>query len=171
MTERHRAYVGIGSNIDREDNIQGGLARLREEFGKLIVSAVYESRSYGFSGDNFYNLVAGFDTDLPVSSVAERLREIEYEFGRQRSQEKFSSRTLDIDLLLYGDLVCNDENLVLPREDVLKYSFVLCPLADIAAAELHPVTGTSYAKHWEEYTGTREDIWKSGFDPLAVQPH
>jgi len=166
MSDQKDIYVGIGSNIEREKNISGGLVELKNCFGELVVSSIYESKAFGFSGNNFFNLVAGFVTDLPVSTLTERLREIEYRFGRERNQEKYSSRTLDIDVLLYGDLVCDDGHLVLPREDIEKYSFVLRPLAEIAGTEVHPVNGKSYAQLWQEFTGNRNDLWRLDFDPF-----
>ena len=114
-----QVYLGIGSNIDRETNIHGGLNALKSRYGKLQTSPIYESRAYGFDGDDFYNLVVSFDTDRDVESLEKELREIEYQFGRQRNEERFSSRTLDIDLLLFGDLVCDKHEL--PRADITEY--------------------------------------------------
>ena len=165
MAETGQIYVGIGSNVDREKNINGGIRELAKTFGPLVVSSVYESESFGFSGDNFYNLVAGFQSDHSLAEVMERLREIEFQFGRQRNEEKYSSRTLDIDLLLYGDMVEDDETLVLPRPDIKEYSFVLCPLAEIAPDRQHPVSGESFAELWKNFSGDRDNLWKSEFQP------
>ncbi len=156
-----RVYVGIGSNIDREMNIRGGLAALEQHFGNLTVSGVYESEAYGFKGDNFYNLVAGFETELTLDQVAETLRRIEYSFGRKREHERFLSRTLDIDLLLYGDLARHDQNYDLPRQDIRIYAFVLCPLAEIAGDEKHPELATSYGKLWEQFDKQKQPLWRA----------
>src|SRR3989304_558740 len=101
-----RVYVGIGSNIDRDTNIKGGIVALKKQFGDVIVSRIYESPAFGFEGDNFYNLVAGFDTSYSLNELAEKLRAIEYFFGRKRLAKRFLPRTLDIDLLLFGNMVC-----------------------------------------------------------------
>lgn len=154
-----RVYVGIGSNIDRDANIRGGVAVLKNEFGDITVSRIYESAAYGFEGDNFYNLVAGFDTELSLDKLAEKLRTIEYSFGRQREHERFLSRTLDIDILLYGDLVQHDEKHDLPREDIKIYSFVLCPLAEIAGNEKHPELKKSFSELWSNFHNSDQQIW------------
>lgn len=169
MTDSHRVYVGIGSNVDRERNISGGIAELQREFGDLNLSSVYESRAYGFDGDDFFNLVAAFNTGRSLREVTDVLRDIEFQYGRERGQEKYAPRTLDIDLLLYDDEVIDEGAHPLPREDVLRYSFVLRPLAEIAGDEVHPVEHKTYSELWREYTGNREDTWISAFDPLAAQ--
>jgi 2-amino-4-hydroxy-6-hydroxymethyldihydropteridine diphosphokinase len=122
---------------------------LRERFGALILSRVYESEAVGFQGRPFYNLVAGIDTDEPACRVRAALRAIEDAFGRVRGPEKFAPRTLDLDLLTYGDSVDHEEGQELPREEILTYAFVLGPLAEVAGREVHPVVGHSYRELWE----------------------
>ncbi len=143
-----RAYVSIGSNLEPEANIPSALAELRRRYGALIVSPVYESEAVGFAGDNFYNLVVGFDTDPGVHAVVRSLREIERQHKRKRSDKRFAPRTLDLDLLLYDDLVFAEDGISIPRDEILRYAFVLKPLADIAGEQQHPVDGRSYAELW-----------------------
>lgn len=154
-----RVYVGIGSNINRELNIREAIRELKNKFGDLVISTVYESPAYGFKGDNFYNLVVGFDTGLSVEELIRTLHAIEYKFGRQHKQEHFTSRMLDLDLLLYNDLVRHDEECDLPRDDIEKYAFALCPLAEIAGDYQHPETGKRLADMWEEFTGDDQKLW------------
>jgi 2-amino-4-hydroxy-6-hydroxymethyldihydropteridine diphosphokinase len=146
-----RGYISIGSNIDREKNILASLQALEQHFGGLTVSSIYESEPVGFSGDLFYNLVVGFDSELDVKEVAKKLRQIELENGRTRDCQKFSARTLDLDLILYGDLIVNDGRLRIPRDEIERYAFVLEPLAEIAPTLKHPVNHTSYAELWEKF--------------------
>ncbi len=153
-----RVYVSIGSNIDRERNIRAGVADLAEMFGDLTLSSVYESESVGFTGDAFYNLVAGFETDREVHALADDLRAIEEHHGRLRGGPRFSSRTLDIDLLLYGDRVCREGRLELPRPEILVNAFVLWPLAEIAGNLVHPTEGCTYAELWAAYDRDRQPL-------------
>lgn len=145
------AYISIGSNIERDKNIPSSLAALKHCFGKLTISSVYESEPVGFAGESFYNLVAGFDSDLPVREIAKQLRQIEQDHGRTREAQKFSARTLDLDLILYGDLIISDGCLQIPRDEIERYAFVLEPLAEIASDLTHPVSGKSYAVLWQEF--------------------
>ena len=144
-----QVYISIGSNIDREKYIVAGLKALEQTFGDLTASSIYESEPVGFSGDAFYNLVVGFDTELDVFTVAQKLREIEVANGRLADSKKFSARKLDLDLILFGNLIVNEGSLQLPRTDILCYAFVLEPLAEIAPMLKHPVLNLSYAELWQ----------------------
>ena len=158
-----RVYIGIGSNIDRDANIRKGVVAIMKKFGKVEMSSVYESEAYGFRGDDFYNLVARFDTDMQIVDLAASLREIEYKFGRRRQAERFLPRTLDIDLLLYGDLVQHDEEYDLPRADIVRYSFVLCPLAELAGHERHPELGKRFIDLWEDFDKRKQPLHRINF--------
>ncbi len=151
-----KVYVGIGSNIEREKNIRGGLNALAEKFGKLVLSPVYRCASVGFQGDDFYNMVAAFITHKEIEQVAAELKEIEFDFGRKRNETRFSSRTLDIDLLLYGDRV--DSDFDIPREDIVKYAFVLKPMWDIEPQLLHPETGKTISELWQAFPSNEVDL-------------
>ena len=137
-------YISVGSNIDKEKNVAAGLCSLRETFGELRVSPIYETAAVGFDGDDFYNLVVGFDSELSAHAVFHTLRELEFRHGRSANSQKFSPRSLDLDLLLYGDAIIDDDLLTVPRADIELYIFVLQPLADIAPNLLHPVLQKSY---------------------------
>lgn len=145
-------FVSIGSNIDRERNVSGAIASLREHFGPLLVSAVYETPAVGFTGDAFYNLVAAFFTERSPPDVARILSTIEFAYGRRRNDERFSPRTLDIDLLLYDEMVTQEAGLQLPRPDMVEYAFVLEPLAEIAPDLKHPQTGQTIQSLREKLT-------------------
>lgn len=146
-----RIYVGIGSNIERETHIRAAVQGLRDRFGPLTLSSVYESKAVGFNGADFYNLVAAFDSSEAVSEIADFLRGLEQRQGRRRDEPRFADRTLDMDLLLYGDQVLENGSIRLPRKEITDYAFVLCPLAEIAGNECHPVIGRSYDVLWREF--------------------
>ena len=144
-------YVGLGSNIDPELNLHLGIRELRKRYGELELSAVYRSKAVGFEGEDFLNLVARFESnELPVS-ICEEIELIHNLTGRDRDSGKWESRPLDIDLLLYNDLVIDEPPVRVPRKDVLEYSFVLRPLAELAPDVVHPVTGKTMLKHWQEF--------------------
>jgi len=145
-----RVYVSVGSNIEPETNVSSGLRLLREDFGELGCSRVYQCEAVGFDGPAFLNLVVAFDTDLPPRTVIDTLHRIEDRCGRERDGTKFASRTLDLDLILYGDLRTRQDGLRLPRDEVLEQAFVLQPLAEIAPSERHPGNGRTFASLWQE---------------------
>jgi 2-amino-4-hydroxy-6-hydroxymethyldihydropteridine diphosphokinase len=159
-----RIYISLGSNIDRDQNTRAGIEALRQRFGELELSSVYESEAVGFEGDAFYNMVIACEVDEDVNSVNRALAEIEDAHGRDRSGPRFSSRTLDLDLLLYDDLVVDNNGLKLPREEILKNAFVLWPLAEIAPQRVHPVAGRSYAELWADFDKSRETLAPIDYD-------
>jgi 2-amino-4-hydroxy-6-hydroxymethyldihydropteridine diphosphokinase len=146
-----RIYLGLGSNVDAERNLRLAVRELRRRFGELELSAVYQSPPLGFEGGDFLNAVAGLDTDVSPEELLRQLEEIHVIAGRRRGAQKQVSRTLDIDLLLYGQMVVDKTCLRLPRSDVLEYSFVLRPLAELAPDTVHPVTRRSMAEHWRDF--------------------
>jgi 2-amino-4-hydroxy-6-hydroxymethyldihydropteridine diphosphokinase len=159
-----RVYVSIGSNIDREQNIDAALRELAADYGELEHSSVYESDAVGFDSAPFYNLVVGFRTDESPRVIQESLHAIENRHGRLRTAA-LSARTLDLDLLLYDDLVMSEGKLVLPRNDIDRYAFVLAPLAEIAGTALHPVNGISYAELWAAFDDSRQVLTRVDWPP------
>lgn len=144
-------YLGLGSNIDPENNLHLGIRALRERYGELDLSAVYRSKAVGFAGDDFLNLVARFESNDSPASICEQIELIHNLSGRDRNGGKWGSRPLDIDLLLYNDLVVDERPVRIPRDDILEYSFVLRPLAELAPDLVHPVTGRTMLDHWQEF--------------------
>jgi len=153
-------FLSLGSNVDRKKHITEGLAELDALFGPLTVSSVYESEAVGFAGDPFYNLVLAFHSDLPAGEIARMLREIEVAHGRREDSRKFEPRTLDIDLILYGDEVLEEGRLRLPREEAAKFAFMLEPLAEIAPGFKHPVLGVEFARLWQAFDKSQSRQWR-----------
>lgn len=161
-----QVYIGIGSNIEPERHIRAALAALRRQFEPLTVSTVYANPAVGFVGADFLNLVAGFETKLTVYDVAADLRAIEAVYQRPCGGLKLTPRTLDLDLLLYGDLVLNGEGgLRIPRAEITRHAFVLRPLAEIAGERRHPVLGVTFAELWAAFEQARETL-----RPVALTP-
>ena len=159
-----RVYVSLGSNIDRENRIRRAVDALRKAFGDIELSTVYDSVAVGFDGSNFLNLVAGFDCDLEVGAVAAVFRDIEDHLGRDRSLPRFANRAIDLDILLYDDLVLNVPGIRIPRPDILVNAFVLKPLQDLAPELRHPQTGESYAELWQAMTLDAPHLEPSAMD-------
>lgn len=148
-----KVYLSLGSNIEPRRHLCAALDALAERFGpQLMLSPVYESPAVGFVGDNFLNLVVGIDTELPVGALALVLRDIEDANHRCRTASRFSARTLDIDILTYGDDVGIIDGICLPRDEITRHAFVLRPLADLAPAALHPQLRKSYGQLAAELT-------------------
>jgi 2-amino-4-hydroxy-6-hydroxymethyldihydropteridine diphosphokinase len=143
-----KIYLGIGSNIEPEKNIVAGVESLKALFSNLEISPTYLAPPFGFEGDNFHNLVVCAETDLSIAEVVDALRQIEFDHGRPEQAVKFSSRSLDIDLLLFGDFVGKVGGYKIPRSDIDKFDFVLRPLQDIAGDAMHPESGETFSELW-----------------------
>jgi 2-amino-4-hydroxy-6-hydroxymethyldihydropteridine diphosphokinase len=141
-----QVYVAAGSNVEPQLNLTRALTQLARIFGSLHVSPWYRNRAVGFEGEDFINLVLGFETELSVHQMQTRLREVETLCGRPRNAPKWAARTMDLDILLYGELSLDEPQLRLPRPDLLLRPYMLKPLADIAPTLRHPTDGRTIAR-------------------------
>jgi 2-amino-4-hydroxy-6-hydroxymethyldihydropteridine diphosphokinase len=144
-------YVAAGSNVAPERNLARAVAELAREFPGARFSPWYRNRAVGFAGDDFINLVAGFDTVLPLREVLAQLQAIELSCGRPREAPRWAPRSMDLDVLLYGDLVCDEPRLRLPRPDLLKRAYMLGPLAALAPQVLHPTEHLTIGELWGRF--------------------
>jgi len=158
-----RVFLSLGSNIEAEKNIRSSLRILKELYSDMAVSSVYESEAVGFQGDNFLNLVVALNTELTVQALHEEMNELEELHGRLRGQESFMARTLDIDLLLYDDLILEEDGLHIPRREIEEYAFVLLPLTELAPDLAYPLTGETYSEMWERFDKGDQELWAVDF--------
>lgn len=139
-----QVYVSLGSNIEPEANLCTCLGALQQAFGLLHCSTIYQTAAIGFAGEPFLNAVVSFNTELSSAELKAWLKQLEAQQGRVSSQQPFSARTLDLDLLLYADLIQPEQKL--PHPDILQYNFVLQPLAELAPEHKHPLLGKTFTE-------------------------
>jgi len=146
-------YVAAGSNVEPEKNLARALDELEERFGALAISPAYRNPPVGFAGEDFINLVVGLRTADSPAQVKEKLERIETNCGRPRDAPKWAPRTMDLDILLFGDLVSDEPGLKIPRPDLIKRPYMLRPIADIAPDVRHPISGKTMRELWESFEG------------------
>jgi 2-amino-4-hydroxy-6-hydroxymethyldihydropteridine diphosphokinase len=147
-------HLNVGSNQNRRTNIRLANKALDQYFSDIVLSSLFASPSEGFKGNDFFNIGVNITTLKTSSEVVDILRDIENSLGRDRSLPKFSSRIIDLDLVLYGGII--DDTLNVPRKDILKYAFVLAPLAELNPEEIHPLEGTSYQNLWKIFQSKQD---------------
>jgi 2-amino-4-hydroxy-6-hydroxymethyldihydropteridine diphosphokinase len=146
-----RVYVAAGSNVDPVPNLRKALASMRVAFPGLVASRAYSNVAVGFEGDDFVNLVVGFDTRNALADVLAVLHAIETQCGRPREAPKWAPRSMDLDVLLFGDLVGEFPGAKLPRPDLLKRAYMLGPLAEIAPDVRHPTANATIGELWARF--------------------
>lgn len=143
-----KAYLSLGSNQEPRRHLVLALQELRERFGGLVASNAYRFPAVGFDGPDFVNLAAVIETDLLPQELNDWLHALEDRHGRRRDVPRFSDRTLDVDIVMYGNAVLSGRgNLQLPRDE-LRHAFVLLPLAQIAPEVQVPGRGQSLGQLW-----------------------
>ena len=157
-------FVAAGSNVEPQHHLRRALALMREAWPGLRLSGAYANKAVGFEGDEFINLVAGFTTAEPLADVLGRLHAIEAACGRPREAPKWAPRTMDLDVLLYGDVVGEFPGAVLPRPDLLRRPYMLKPLAEIAPDLVHPVARRRIAELWAELDHGGHEMVRVGLD-------
>lgn len=155
-----QVFVSVGSNQQPRQYVPMALVALQSEFSPVVRSPVYESVAVGFEGEDFINLVVSFETGLSLSKLAGKLDQIEQVCGRKRGEQRFTSRTMDLDLLLYGDLLRHDEEHDIPRDEIVRYAFVLKPLSQLAPEYIHPELGVSFSRLWQERDFSGQKLWE-----------
>jgi len=149
-----RAFIGVGSNIAPEENVREALRQLAQSVRFMSISTFYRQPAVDHLEEpDFYNGVVAIDTDLaPMTLKWKVLRGIEANLGRRRSADRYASRTIDLDLLLYGDLALSNTELILPDPDILKRAFIAVPLYEIAPDLVLPGWGVPIRQVAERFT-------------------
>lgn len=172
-----QVYLGIGSNLNRELALRFAVAQLQPLFQDYKVSPVYESKAVRAAEPDYYNMVVGGDTDLPLEELFQKLKQIESNAGTELMMHNGTNfglkRRLDIDILVYGETVCA-EPCKLPRHDIQDYPFVTFPLHDIAPDLVHPILGFSVSELYEQqlpHIPDNRKVFKVDFDFDGEQPN
>jgi len=155
-----KVYVSVGSNVEPEKYLRMACQELAADYGELELSSVYRNPAFGFEGDDFLNMVVGFETGEEPSQVLEKLDQLQQTAGRAHEENSFCPRTLDLDVLLFGKLVHHGRKFRVPRDDIEKYSFVLGPLAEVAPELRHPVNGRTMDSIWDEFDHQQHPLVK-----------
>ncbi|WP_340480512.1 2-amino-4-hydroxy-6-hydroxymethyldihydropteridine diphosphokinase [Vibrio anguillarum] len=142
-------YVGVGSNIERRKHIEAAIEELSTIGNHLQISTIYECASVGFNSAAFYNLVVALETRFSLSDFVAQLRAIESRWGRDPQAKKFQDRTLDLDIILFGEEI-SVQDPELPRSDIFKYPFVIQPLYDLSPERIVPNDGRSVRQIWQQ---------------------
>jgi 2-amino-4-hydroxy-6-hydroxymethyldihydropteridine diphosphokinase len=143
-------YVAIGSNVSPEENVLKAAHEIKRRFPDAKLSSWYRNPAVGFTGEDFINGVVGFTTTLSLESVIEQLHAVEALCGRPRNAPRWAPRAMDLDVLLYDDLV-RPEPTKVPRPDLLKRPYMLGPLAEIAPQVMHPTAGLTIGELWQQF--------------------
>jgi 2-amino-4-hydroxy-6-hydroxymethyldihydropteridine diphosphokinase len=141
-------FVSIGSNLEPRKHIAIALDALRNLFGELQLSPVYETEAVGFIGRAFLNLVVSFESSEPPETIKREFKGIEKNLGRVKRANSFSPRRIDLDIILYGAEMIHQRSLELPSQEIDQYAFVLQPLADLAPEMHYPGRDKTFADLW-----------------------
>ena len=136
-----KVYLSIGSNKgNRSVLINKAIDEIEKKVGKIISrSSIYQSKSWGFDSNDFYNLCLLIDTDIVPKSLLINLKKIEKSMGREDIDGSYSDRFIDIDILFYDNIITDSEELKIPHPKIEIRKFVLVPMLEIADDYVHPI--------------------------------
>ncbi|EGS1994253.1 2-amino-4-hydroxy-6-hydroxymethyldihydropteridine diphosphokinase [Vibrio vulnificus] len=141
-------YIGVGSNIEREKHARAAWQELTLLGEALQASPIYECAAVGFDSHAFFNFVIRLNTSMTLEELASQLRQIEMRWGREENAAKYQDRTLDLDIVLFGECISSQKP-ELPRSDIFKYPFVIQPLYDLQPDLVIPGDGRTVEEIWQ----------------------
>jgi len=150
--------LGLGSNVDARANLSACLDTLLLQFHDLALSSVFRSEADGGGSAPYLNMVVGCECALSLRELRDFTKALEHKLGRSNEATDAGRVSLDIDILLYGDLVGKHEGLTLPRPQMLEVAYVLWPLTQVAGKRRHPVLQEPYSALWKQFAGDRSRI-------------
>jgi len=151
------AYLCLGSNINPEENIRFAMQRLQRDFSFIKTSNLYKTSAIGFDGDDFLNLAVSIKTSFRLGELLRYTDALEQEAGRVRvCRGHFDSRTLDVDVVMFGDLTGEHKGRQWPSEDIQDNAHVLLPMSEIAGNRTHPSLGVNFNQLWKEFDNTEQ---------------
>lgn len=151
MTE---VFVAIGSNVQPEVHLRRAALALHGRFQDVRFSGCYRNPAFGFQGADFLNAVASFSTTLSIEALLRELRAIETECGRKPADPKWGPRAIDLDLLLFGQLIRQGQGYTVPRPDLVRRAYMLGPLAELAPEYCYPPAGPTVRELWDRLRAT-----------------
>lgn len=161
-------YLSLGSNVgDRFSFLEKATKQIQEKIGWIRhLSPVYETPAWGYAGASFLNACIGVDTQISPENVLNLLLKIEVSLGRERNNNVgYQDRCIDLDILLYDDLILEDSSLQLPHPRMELRQFILTPMVDIAAEVVHPKLQKNMRSLKEECRDTAElRLWKASLN-------
>jgi 2-amino-4-hydroxy-6-hydroxymethyldihydropteridine diphosphokinase len=164
-----QVFVAMGSNVDALGRMQQAARALKQRFAAARFSRCYRNPSFGFEGPDFLNAVVGFDTALPIPALLQGLREIEAQCGRGPIDPRWGARAMDLDLLLYGDVVGSGPDYTLPRRDLRQRVYMLGPLAELAPDRLYPPSGPTIGELWAAFPQSEHPLCALDLDLNALE--
>ncbi|WP_299677452.1 2-amino-4-hydroxy-6-hydroxymethyldihydropteridine diphosphokinase [uncultured Tenacibaculum sp.] len=152
-------YLSLGTNQgNKTENLQNAIDLIAEEVGSILkIASIYETASWGFDSDNFYNTCIKVSTYLPPEQLIQKLLWIEKELGRVRkTSDSYADRLIDLDILLFEDEIIFTQELIVPHPRMLDRKFALAPLAEIAKNVIHPIAKKQIVNCLQECSDTSE---------------
>ncbi|WP_413111182.1 2-amino-4-hydroxy-6-hydroxymethyldihydropteridine diphosphokinase [Thaumasiovibrio sp. DFM-14] len=145
----NRAFISVGTNIEREKHARLGAQALRELDRNARFSMVYEAQAVGYSGNNYFNFIAEIKTSLNVVSLRNRLKQIEQRYEPSRHADGVRQRCLDLDIIIFSEASGHSMK---PREDLHKFAFVLRPLSELAPDFIVCTEQQTLAQLWQQHS-------------------